>query len=162
MKKDLWISTGTDRIAHNRLEITFFPTIDPDLKKEIRRCVRWIRKRYVFPEPLRMVFCSDEYVISYLSNDRSVASIFFPKSIYHHPVARIALGDYSSDVADAGAFNAKNDILFSMAKLIDFYFQYRNGFATPSFDKKRAREKAKRIVKSYIAANNEMDCAAKL
>ena len=77
---------------------------------------------------------------------------FFPRSRFHHPVIRIAVGNFDKYVLERGEFNAVCDYLFSIAKMIDYYYQNQQNDSQydHEFDKKRAEKKGKQIVYVFL------------
>ena len=147
--KDLWL---TNRDFSQQVKITFPAEINLLLKREINAFIRWLRKSYCFPQKLKIFFCRESSILSYVSTEECYSSIFFPKSRFQHPVIRIAIGDFDEYVLERGTINAICDCFFSIARMIDFYYQYQQYASQDNyeFDKKRASKKGKQIVYAFL------------
>ena len=122
---DDWQDYYKDNPHRKGLRVRFEQDVNPEVKRAIKECIRWLRSKYDFPKRVRMYVKANRRIRA--SNGDKVCGTFFrPADRDIEPYIKIATGDYSELLAKRGKDNALASILDAIFHELTHYFQWLN------------------------------------
>ena len=136
--------------SHRRgLRVRYEPNVDPEVKRAINDCVRWLRSEYVFPKRVRIYVKAKRRIKA--KNGEMVCGTFFrPADRGQEPYIKIATGDYRELMDKRGKDNALAALLYTLFHELTHYFQWLNNLdLTLIGEERQATNYSKRIMFDY-------------
>lgn len=123
-------------VSNSKISMYFDKSVDKDLAKACRFFVRWVKKEYYFPLPMRIYFKDTRKLVK-MDNTTAVGTFYEPPNFSESSIIRIAVGDYAELLDSIGRDNAIATILVVIAHEMTHYFQWINGLKLTDMGRER-------------------------
>ena len=107
------------------LRVHYEKGVEPEVKRAIRDCIKWLRSEYVFPKRVNLYVKSAERIKAQ-NGDRVCGTFFRPADRDAEPFIKIATGDYLNLLSEIGKDDALASILHTIFHELTHYFQWLN------------------------------------
>ncbi len=122
LKTQKWMDYYNNHNHRSGIRVRYEKNVDPEVKRAIGECIKWLRKTYDFPKRVNLYVKSSARIKS--KNGENVCGTFFrPADRDREPYIRVATGDYPELLLDRGKDNALAAILQTIMHEISHYFQ---------------------------------------
>ena len=122
---DRWKKYYGEHPSPSGLRVRCEKSIDPEVTRAIKECVKWLRSKYIFPKRVRVYVKASRRVMA--KNGEMVCGTFFrPADRDKEPYIRVATGDYMELLEQRGKDNALAAVLYTLIHELTHYFQWLN------------------------------------